>query len=315
MYSPSLKRLIVRSILGLFVLVLAAAAATAQVIVPVTPANQLSVAVSTTVTFNPASGLYTYVYTLTNAAASQQAAWLFAIQFNGSGDSPSGPAGWTFAPHDDRPIVSWAATETGPLPPDYVDDGNVPPSVYTIAPGASLSGFQLVSPNPPGNVPFFVQGETKLPQAAVDVGDFPLEGEEVLDFADDSITGVTVGPVPVDPAQIFTGGRRPAVDTFLVFVNLVNGDTKMAPVGIVIRFGINGETVDEPTFHATLNGVDVTASFGPGSQPGELVGVFDRGTSPLQTGRNVLITSVDGVVPGTTRTATDVDRVTFTIQP
>ena len=39
------------------------------------------------------------------------------------------------------------------------------------------------------------------------------------------------------------------------------------------------------------------------------------GTSPLEVGRNVLITSVDGVVPGTTRTATDVDRVTFTVQP
>src|ERR1051325_9418048 len=176
MYSQSVKSLIVRSILGLLVVVLAAAASTAQVIVPVTPANQLSVTVSTTVTFNSATGLYTYAYILTNAAASQQAAWLFAIQFNGPGDSPSGPAGWTFAQHDDRPIVSWAATETGPLPPDYVDDGNVPPSVYTIAPGASLSGFQLVSPNPPGNVPFYIQGETKLPQAAGDVGDFPLEG-------------------------------------------------------------------------------------------------------------------------------------------
>jgi hypothetical protein len=63
-------------------------------------------------------------------------------------------------------------------------------------------------------------------------------------------------------------GRRPAVDTFLVFLNLVNGDTKSAPVGIVIRFGPNGETVDQTTFHATLNGTDVTASFLPGSQAG-----------------------------------------------
>jgi hypothetical protein len=31
-------------------------------------------------------------------------------------------------------------------------------------------------------------------------------------------------------------------------------------------------------------------------------------------GKNVLITSVTGIVPGTSRTATDVDRVTFTAQ-
>ena len=314
MLSQAVNRLD-RTMLVCCALVLTAGFAHAQVIVPVTPANQLSVTVSTTVTYDSTSKLYTYVYTLTNATASAQAAWLFALQFNGPGDSPSTPVGWTFAQHDDRPIVSWAATETGPLPPDFVDDGNVPPSVYTIAPGAALSGFRLVSPNPPGTVQFFVQGETKLPQVLTDVGDLPLEGEEVLDFTEDSITGSVAGPVPIDPAQVFAGGRRPAVDTFLVFLNLVNGDVKNAPVGIVVRFGINGETVDNTTFHARLNGTDVTASFVPGSQAGELVGVFEPGTSPLQIGKNVLITSVDGLVPGTTRTATDVDRVTFTVQP
>lgn len=303
------------ALLGILALLLGVVSASAQVIVPVTPANQLSVVVSTSVSYSAASGLYTYTYTLANAAVSQQAAWLFALQFNGAGDSPSGPTGWTFAQHDDRPIVSWAATETGELPPDFVDDGNVPPSIYTIAPGASLSGFQLVSSNPPGTISYFIQGETKLPQVAGDVGDLPLEGQEVLDFTDDSFSGTTVGPVPVNQAQFFDGGRRPAVDTFLVFMNLSTGDTRLAPLGIVVRLGINGETVDELTFHARLNGVDVTTSFVSTNQPGEMIGLFDLGSSVLQPGRNVLITSVDGVVPDTTRTATDVDRVTFTIQP
>jgi len=304
-----------RCIVGLAIVTLGAAPAQGQVIVPFTPANQLTVQVSTSVTYSASTGLYTYDYTIANTAASQQAAWMFALQVNGAGDSPSGPTGWTFLQHDDRPLVSWAATETGPLPPDYIDDGNIPPSVYTIAPGATLTGFRFVSPNPPGNVPYFVQGETRLPQVAEDIGDLPLEGEEIPDFTDDSVTGTTVGPVPIDPAQVYTGGRRPAVDTFLVFLNLVNGDTKAAPVGIAIRLGSNGETVDELTFSATLNGTDVTASFETGNQPGERVGVFALGTSPLQPGRNVLITSVEGTVPGTSRTATDVDRVVFTVQP
>ena len=43
---------------------------------------------------------------------------------------------------------------------------------------------------------------------------------------------------------------------------------------------------------------------------------FRQGSSPLQLGSNVLRTSVDGIVPGTTdRTATDTDRVTFDLVP
>jgi len=118
----------------------------------------------------------------------------------------------------------------------------------------------------------------------------------------------------VNTSQVFFGGRRPGVDGFLFFLNRASGDTKSAPVGVVIQFGIAGETVDQSTFHATLNGTDVSSSFVLGSQSGQMVAVFDLGTTPLIMGKNVLITSVDGVVPGTSRNATDVDRVTFTVQ-
>jgi hypothetical protein len=100
-----------------------------------------------------------------------------------------------------------------------------------------------------------------------------------------------------------------------VFLNLADGDTTASTIAITVKFGIAGESVDEATFSATtLNGTDVTASFLPGPNPGELVGLFDTGSSPLVAGRNVLLTSVEGTVPGTTRTARDVDRVTFTVQ-
>ena len=83
---------------------------------------------------------------------------------------------------------------------------------------------------------------------------------------------------------------------------------------IVIRFGIRGENVDGTTFTATLNGVDVTASFAAITGVGDRAALFSVGSSPLTLGKNVLLTGVDGIVPGTTRTARDVDRVTFTVK-
>lgn len=297
-----------------FALVLSAAIARAQVLVPFTPANQLSASVSANVTFDPSNNLYTYTYTVSNAGTSVQAAWLFALQLDGVVSSSSAPAGWTSALHDDEPLISWAATEVDTLPPNFVDTGNIPPSPFVIAPGGTQSGFQLVSPDPPGNATFFAQGDTLLTQVGTDTGDLPQEGEEVPPLTTDSISGATVGPVPVNTAQFFAGGRRPAVDGFLVFLNLATGDVKTAPVGVVTQFGINGETVDPSTFHATLNGTDVTALFSPGPGSGQMTAIFDTKTSPLMIGKNVLITSVDGIVPGTSRTASDVDRVTFTAQ-
>jgi len=108
-------------------LALLASSAKAQVLVPFTPANQLSVSVSTNVTFDSSTGLYTYTYTLTNASTSLQPAWLFALQLNGAVTSASAPAGWTAIVHDDEPLLSWAATEIDTLPPGYVDDVKTAP--------------------------------------------------------------------------------------------------------------------------------------------------------------------------------------------
>lgn len=295
-------------------LVLLLPAARAQVLVPPTPANQLSVTVNPTVTYDSTAGLYTYAYTLTNSASSVQPAWLFALQLNGAATSSTSPTGWSSVVHDDEPLISWAATDVGTLPSDYVDTGNIPPSPFVIAPGAVLGGFQLVSPDPPGTVTFFAQGDTLLTQVGTDLDDLPQEGQEVPPLTADSFSGSTTGPVALDTSQIFLGGRRPAVDSFLVFLNLATGDTKTAPVGVVIQFGINGETVDTTTFSATLNGTDVTSLFAPGPNANQMTAIFSPGTTPLVTGKNVLITSVTGIVPGTTRTANDVDRVTFTVQ-
>ncbi len=283
-----------------------------QVIVGCEPANLLSATVDADVTFDSSSGLYTYAYRVSNAITSLQEIDYFALEFHGEiiDASVTSPRGWTFGTHLDRPIVSWGATEIGPLPPDFVDDGNVVPSPFQIKPGQTLSGFSFRSPNPPGPAQFFAQGFTKLPQVVGDAGELDCE---ILDFTENSFTGFTSAPTPIT-GESFPGGRRPGVDGFLVFLNITDDDTLTAPVAIVIKFSLNGETVDRSTFRATLNGVDVTNAFVAGGRQGDLTAVFDLGSSPLQLGRNVLITTVDGIVPDSGRTASDVDRLTFFVQ-
>lgn len=84
-----------------------------------------------------------------------------------------------------------------------------------------------------------------------------------------------------------------------------------APIALTL-----GATVNPATFHAELNGVDVTAAFlTPTAGGADRVAFFVVGSSPLAFGSNVLAVSIDGTVPGTTRTATDRDRIAFTVKP
>ncbi len=116
----------------------------------------------------------------------------------------------------------------------------------------------------------------------------------------------------LDDGIIFGGGRRPSVDGFLAFVGLAEDrETLRRPVTMVIRFGVNGESVNSSTFHAKLNGVDVTGDFEATGNGNEMLAVFEIGSSPVIVGRNVLSTSIEGTVPDTTRTAADTDRLTF----
>jgi hypothetical protein len=123
---------------------------------------------------------------------------------------------------------------------------------------------------------------------------------------------------PTRYTQVTTGGNRlPGVDGFLGFMNLnVTGSVVRTPAPIALKFSLNGETVFRETLHITLNGTAVTASFKPDPSDGaDLVGVFALNASPLQLGKNVLQTSVEGLKMGTTQRAADVDKITFTVDP
>ncbi|HXE91162.1 MAG TPA: hypothetical protein VNK82_09385 [Terriglobales bacterium] len=285
----------------------------AQVRVPYIPADRVSVTVDTNVTYDAATALYTYAYTLSSAPTSEQEAWYFALELAGDVmpeiKQPTSPAGWRFGIHQDQPVVSWAATE-GPPPPDWVDEGqNVPPSPFQLKPGQTLAGFSFKSPDPPASVKFFAQGFTPIPSVTSDASEL---GEEIPDWTEDSFTGIASGPKGLVLDQPFLGGRRPSVDGFLAFLNIHNDETLTSlPVAVAVKFSVSGETVDRTTFHAELNGMDVTRTFQETGGAADLVAIFDLGSPPLKRGRNVLITSVRGFVPDTSRTADDTDRITF----
>lgn len=143
--------------------------------------------------------------------------------------------------------------------------------------------------------------------------DFPV-GQEPSepDFPDNLFNSQTQTPLRNEIQ--YAGGGSPAVSNFLVFLTIKDGDVKPAPLLVDVAFGINGELVNQSTFRAKLNNVDVTSQFitMDGSRRRAY---FQLGTSmPLKLGKNLLTTTVDGIVPGTKRSATDADRITFTVQ-
>lgn len=284
-----------------------------EVVIPFIPGNQLSVAVQPQIAKDPNTGVYTYSYTITNAPGSAQEMWFFAIDLAPGTQilSSTSPHGWQFGAHQDQPIASWAAVEIGELPPGFVDDGNVLPSPFNIKPGQTGSGFSFQTLAAPADGRFFAQGFKKIPQVTGDVEELADAGFVSPPFTEDSYSSTTTTPTLLP----YGGGRRPAVDNFLVFLNLQkDGNVFSAPATIIVKFAAAGESVNRSTFRATLNQRDVTSLFvADTTYGGDLVARLDFQNSSLTRGRNVLITSVDGTVPDTTRIATDVDRVNLDI--
>lgn len=282
----------------------------AQILVPVQEQNRVDVIVSTEVEFDPATNLYTYNYQVTSSSQSEQEVASFSIQADAEILNAQSPQGWSAQQFLDKPILDWTATELEPLPPDFVDDGNIPPSPFNIKPGETLGGFSFQSPEPPTTVTFFAQGYAPLPSA---VSEDDFDEVDIPDPLENSLMGSATGP-GLDEEIIFTGGRRPSVDGFLGFVGVTDRQTLSRPVVITLRLAVNGEDVNPATFTASLNRVDVTQTFQPSGRPNELIGIFDLGSSPLEIGRNALSTSIEGIVPETTRTGVDTDRFTFFIE-
>lgn len=280
--------------------------ATAAVEIP----NQVSVTMTANVTYDPASGLFTYHYTAASGATSVQEVSSLYVPVAGSVMNIVSPQGWESGVAADGLTVRWSASaEEGFIPPPgYVDDGNLLPSVYQIKPGTRLGGFSFQSPDAPVFGAFYAEGFVRIPVEGID---FAADAEPVVPaWPDNLFKGTTKAPAYA--ADVFLGGRRPAVDGFLVFRNIQNRDVRPAPVLIDIQFALNGESVNQATFKALLNNVDITSKFVI-TGANKRRAVLEIGLGQLKLGSNVLLTSVEGVVPGTARTAADTDRISFTV--
>lgn len=279
-----------------------------QVLVAPVPANQVTITVDSTVSFDSNSNLYTYSYTINSALESLQEVTFFLIKLEDEAANIISPEDWSANFDADTMTIVWGAVG---VDQNWVDDGGVPPSPSQIKPGESLAGFSFQSASPATSATFYAQGYVPTPIASSE-DDFVAEGYELTTYLDDSVSGQTQGPMA---PEYYSGNRRPAVDGFLGFINIGPGSVFTSPATIAIKFSLAGETVDRSSFNAVLNNVDVTSMFVSNDQlPGDLSATFTVEQSPLQSGKNVLITSVVGQVPGTTRAAADTDRITFKVQ-
>jgi hypothetical protein len=210
--------------------------------------------------------------------------------------------------------IMWAAV--GFLDPEAEDPcGNIPPSDYAISSGDKLAGFSFDSFGPPGSGMAITQSYAPLYMPQSDVEFEALESSRELSTLPED-NGYQLSVITAVPDSDWTGNRRPAVDGFLVFANVANKASFRGSAMIVLRLAAGGETVDANTLRVLLNSVDVTAAFAWSEQYNGYAATFLPGGSPLKSGTNVLITSVDGVVPGTVdRMATDTDRLTFDFTP
>lgn len=274
-----------------------------------TPSDQIQPAITATVTFDDATGQWQYAWTVANGPDAEQDIIRFWLGFQ----APPDPADVVLAP----PGGWWAGLFAGGGIPGAAfaaerDDeiGDVWPSAAAqIPPAGSLSGFAMTSAFPPGEARTYVQGYARIPFLP---DGFDQETNVPHDTTN-SQRGWSTGPTRYGDVVSFGRGQRSDVNEFIGFLNLDDGMVRHDPAPIAIKFG---PTVDPTTFHAELNRVDVTAAFHPGVAGGaDLVGYFTVDGSPLALGRNVLLVTVDGVVPGTSRTQTDRDRITFSVDP
>lgn len=288
------------------------------------PSDRVVPSISVDVAYNRTTAAWRYRYTLANGAVAEQDIEKLRLGISGAPAVIETPPGWT-------PLSAFLSTQDPSLPglptgvvflADLTDEeysGHLyPSSPHQIKPGASLSGFVIESLYGPGTTRAYVQGYAPIP--------FPPSGEDDYDAYEASHSEPedttnaqrtwTLGPAFYGTV-VSDGNRRGAVDGFLGFMNLRESGTVMNdPAVIALKFALNGEAVARESFKATLNGVDITASFFPGG-PGsaDLIAVLRPQSSPLQVGKNVLITSVEGTVPGTARQASDTDRMVFEVQP
>ncbi len=171
---------------------------------PRDPRTDLTISVQASVAYDSLSQLYTYSYTITNDSHSVSSLESFGLAPIEYASSITSPAHWSgFDRWESRiDAVVWSVTDNpASLPPDSLDTGNIPPNAYCTPPGQQITGFTIVSRQPPGTVTWYAQGEDTL----LSVEEEPYE--EILTSDDGffglvSVQGTTTGPDISSPTGV-----------------------------------------------------------------------------------------------------------------
>jgi len=115
---------------------------------------------------------------------------------------------------------------------------------------------------------------------------------------------VTQGTLPEQSSQ-------PSGLGFFNFLQLTNGAVRQSPVTVGVHFNVGAATIDTTSFHAELNGQDVTSQFTPTGSGSDLSATFNTPGSPLISGTDVLQGMVSGTPTGGTSSETDLNYIRF----
>lgn len=267
--------------------------------------NKVNVTVTPSVSFDPASGLYTYAYVLTNAASSPQEVASFAIDFAGKTQDLTAPHYWSKGPFSSRNTILWDASVAAPFP-NGQDTGGIPPGLADIKPGTSLAGFSFKSSKGPGTVNFYIHGYVDLATGHKNAaGDDPEAVAYTCpsggsDFFDIAFHGTTTGPVDFVSVNI---SIKPIADA-PVPINV--GDKGATPVAILstdtfdattidastLRFGPSGAVVQGKAKNDDVNRdgrIDMVAQF-----PSQNIGVSCADTALVLKGNTKTGTPIQG---------------------
>lgn len=179
------------------------------------PPNRVTVRVNADVKYDASSGIYTYAYAVSNDVISAQEVKWFSLDFVPPISNIVSPRGWRDGDFYGRSTMGWVASE---IDEQGVDDGiSVPPSIVQIKPGNTLRGFSFQSPKPPGPVKYYVTGWVPLTvSTGATIAEAEGQAEQRIEncphlqnhILDQSLVGVTVGPIDAVPVKIDIKPRR-----------------------------------------------------------------------------------------------------------
>ncbi len=238
------------------------------------PPSQVKITVVASITFNAATKLYTYRYSLASAPESKTPLVDFALDFASPISKAASPNGWGVTLYRGRSTELWDAGIGSPLPTGVPDSGQITVPIAALAPGKTLSGFSLQSPNPPGPVKYYALGFADIMAEATEE-----EAEAAMDacpestggFFDRALVGITQGPVLFIPVTI-------EVNPSHSLASIHHARQGVTTVAVLSSPGFDASTIDPRTVKfgpAAAAAIDSTSHLADVNNDGKLDLVLD----------------------------------------